>query len=460
MELFDKILKKEYVLLFLVFILSFGFYLFILTRSPLMYGNDGPYYLIQVRSLFETSSLDYGDPPLSLFLFAFFSLLFNDITFGIKFSVAIFSALTTIPLYFWMKNVTHSEFSSYMSMFICTFSTSHIRLVNGLLKNTVGAFFLMCFIFYLHSIILKGDSKNDFLLCITFLILTALTHILDFGIALLFLVLYPLITVIFIPNKKNQLMKKIGFMVLFIFSFSILTYICFPVYFTDFSKVFVFLNDLFLGESEHSQIQYLFNHLGGIFVIPILTIGLIVSLYEWKMVKKPVTIVTVLIIGILLAFPLIPDGWYYRIVLMEFIPTSFIVGYVTSKITLQLFSTQIYQIIYILIITLLIAQSIYYSKLFKPSINEDNYQEIEFIARYIPNNSIIVCPQHRYWVQYITRSNVTKNLSEDLWSSYDNVFLFFDKRLSSENILPANSIKLVEKARFILYEVNESNLFY
>jgi len=266
MELFDKIAKREYGLLFLVFILIFGFYLFILTRSPLIYGSDGPYYLIQVRSLLENFSLIYGDPPFSFFIFAFFSLLLNDITFGIKFSVAFFSALTSIPLYFWIKHVTRSKFSSYIAVFICTFSALHIRFLNGLLKNTVGAFFLMCFIFYLHSSIIGGKSKMDRFLCTVFLILTAITHILDFGVALLFLILYPIIGVIFYPEKKKYLLKTMGFMLVIILFFSILAFITFPMLFSDFHKGLAFLNAFFSGESEYSEIQYLFNYSGGISV--------------------------------------------------------------------------------------------------------------------------------------------------------------------------------------------------
>ncbi len=457
MELLNKFPKKEYSLLFLVFILSFGFYLFILTRSPILYGSDGPYYLIQVRSLFEISSLEYGDPPLSFFIFAFFTLLFNgDMIFGIRFSVALFSALTNVPLYFWTKKVTHSEFSSYIAMFICTFSAPHIRLFNGPLKNTVGAFFLTCFIFYLHSLIIEGENKRAFFLCTVFLILTATTHILNFGVALLFLILYPIVALIFSPVKKNYLLRIIGFMLLITLFFSILAYITYPTVFSDFHKGLAFFNALFSRKGEYSEIRYLFDYSGGIFILPILTAGFILSLYEWKKGKKPVTIITVTIIGLLLTFPLIPDGWYYRIVLMEFIPISFIVGYITSKTTSKIFSNPIYHIIFVFIILILIHQSILYSKRLSPSIDEGKYQEIESIMQNVSNNSIIVCPRQNYWVQYITRSDVTRNLSNNIWKSYDNVFLFLEKRFSDETIVPINSKKIVEETYFILYKLNES----
>lgn len=81
MKLLKSIVKHQQVFLSLIVIFGFGFYLYILTRHPLIYGIDGPYYLIQVRSLLESWHLEYGDPPLAFFIFTFFTLLSGgDIT--------------------------------------------------------------------------------------------------------------------------------------------------------------------------------------------------------------------------------------------------------------------------------------------------------------------------------------------------------------------------------------------
>jgi len=117
--------KNERALLSLILILGFGFYLYILTRHPLIYGIDGPYYLTQVRSLLESAHLKYGDPPLAFLIFAFFTLLSSgDIALGIRFGVALFSALSAVPLYFWIKRVTRSKMSGYTSMLACIFSST------------------------------------------------------------------------------------------------------------------------------------------------------------------------------------------------------------------------------------------------------------------------------------------------------------------------------------------------
>ena len=85
----------------LIWAIGFAFYLEILTRHPLMYGIDGPYYLVQVRSLLEAGRLEYGDPPLSFVLFAIFSTIFGGaLAFSIRVCVAIFGALSSVATYF------------------------------------------------------------------------------------------------------------------------------------------------------------------------------------------------------------------------------------------------------------------------------------------------------------------------------------------------------------------------
>ena len=173
MKLLRSMVKHGQVLLPLILISGFGFYLYILTRHSLIYGIDGPYYLTQVRSLLESGHLEYGDPPLAFFIFAFFTLLSGGrITLGIRIGVALFSALSAVPLYFWIKKVTHSKMSGYIAMLACIFSSLHIRLMNDHLKNAVGALFLLCFIYYLHSLAVEKGSKRNLLIATAFLMLT------------------------------------------------------------------------------------------------------------------------------------------------------------------------------------------------------------------------------------------------------------------------------------------------
>ena len=69
---------------------------------------DGPYYLIQVRGILTTGGIIYGDPPLTFYLLALFSLISGDIMLGVKVGAALLSALSLIPAYFLIKRVGRS----------------------------------------------------------------------------------------------------------------------------------------------------------------------------------------------------------------------------------------------------------------------------------------------------------------------------------------------------------------
>jgi len=106
----------------LIWAIGFAFYLEILTRHPLMYGIDGPYYLVQVRSLLETGRLEYGDPPLPFVLFAIFSIIFGgDLALGIKVCVAIFwRAFISCHL------LLGQEGSALSSLWTCRYAGLHL----------------------------------------------------------------------------------------------------------------------------------------------------------------------------------------------------------------------------------------------------------------------------------------------------------------------------------------------
>ena len=96
----ENIKKLQVKSVFLLFLSGFGFYLCIFSRNHLVPMVDGPYYLIQIKSILTTGSLVYGAPPLTFYLLSIFSFLSGDVTSGLKVGVSFFCALSTIPAYF------------------------------------------------------------------------------------------------------------------------------------------------------------------------------------------------------------------------------------------------------------------------------------------------------------------------------------------------------------------------
>ncbi len=99
----ERVLRQDCLLAGVISAVGFAFYLWILTRYPLIYGIDGAYYLIQVRGLLEGGFLTHGDPPLAFLIFSCLSALLGDITLGIRVGVAFFSAFSAYPLYLFVK---------------------------------------------------------------------------------------------------------------------------------------------------------------------------------------------------------------------------------------------------------------------------------------------------------------------------------------------------------------------
>lgn len=204
--------------------------------------------------------------------------------------------------------------------------------MNDLLKNAVGALFLLCFVYYLHCLATEKGNKQNLVFAAVFLVLTGATHILDFGVALLFLILYPIVALFGGVNRK-VLAKNAGILLSIILIFAAVVFLAFPSLFRDFYKGFAFLRDLFAETEEGPPIHFLFSPMGGAFILPVLAAGIVLSVYEWRIGKKDavLAVCTVTIVGLLLSLPFIPAEWLWRFLLMEFIPIAFLIGYSFSK---------------------------------------------------------------------------------------------------------------------------------
>ena len=249
---------RELFIVASVFLFGFFFFLWIFLRNRLVPMIDGPYYLIQVRSILRTGGLVYGDPPLTFYLLALFSLICKDIMLGVKVGVAFLSALSTIPVYFLMRRAGKGFFAGVAAMLFVVFSAPYIRMLSDFIKNAVGVCWLFAFIYYLHDLATSGFRKDSLVLAISFLILTGLTHILDFGVALLFFALYFLTALILNVNRRSFL-KASSIIALATCIFIMIATAFFSPFFSDFSKIFSFISSLM--SKKHFHTRYLLRHL-------------------------------------------------------------------------------------------------------------------------------------------------------------------------------------------------------
>jgi hypothetical protein len=444
----------------LVWVIGFVFYLWVLTRHPLIYGIDGPYYLTQVRNLLETGHVVHGDPPLSFMLFAFFTIMSGgDLTLGIRICVAFFGALSSVPLYFWVKKITLSQLSGVVAMLACIFSALHLRLLNDLLKNAVGAFFLLCFAYYLHTLVTENSNKNYLFLAATSLILTAATHILDFGVALLLMIVYSAVA-LFAGINRRRIAKNVGILMLTVLVFGIAAVLVSPSLLTDFYKGISFFKGLLTGTGNDIPMQFFFDPMTAVFIAPILGVGYILSFHELRNQRKEalLAVASVTITGTLLSLPFIPIEWLWRFLLMDFFLISFVTGYSVSKVQTMPASRRktALSVLLFLCVSLLILQAVHVSRTLGPSISKTDYDELESIGAFIPSKSVVVGDlRYAYWLQYITRCGISSGPSPDLWQHYEHVLFLIDKFSPKEPPTPTNSTIIHEGDRFVLYEQNQ-----
>jgi len=450
--------KVEFSLVFSVFLLGFAFYLWIFLRNPLVPMIDGPYYLIQVRSLLTTGRLVYGDPPLTFYLLSLFSLLLGNITLGVKVGASFFSALSTIPVYFLAKKVGKSAFAGFIAMLLVVFSAQYIRMLTDFMKNAVGVCWLFAFLYYLHDLAFTGIRKSSLALATFFLVLTGLTHILDFGVALLFFVFYTVMVSIFNVNRRSFL-KAVSIIALVISAFVLIASTFFSFLFSDFGKIISFIQDLTApkrsevptptppssastpGPRPSSAPMDIFSLVGGWGVILlILSFGVILSLYFWKKKEKEALLLlsATTIVGSIICFPLIPSEWLSRFQLMTVIPIAIILSYGLSKMWgLNNANCKFIAMVLLAIcLSFFVAQSVSITRNIHPTISDAGYLDLVNMKNQIPSDSIIaVCDYGiRYWVEYVDEVGITHGrideLSPELWQSYSHVLgLFFKNQV-------------------------------
>jgi len=443
---------------------------------------DGPYYLIQVRSLLSTGGLVYGDPPLTFYLLSLFSVLLGDTALGVKVGVSFFSALSTIPAYFLMKKVGKSVLAGLIAMLFVVFSAPYIRMLSDFMKNAVGVCWLFAFIYYLHDLAFAGIRRSSLALATFFLVLTGLTHILDFGVALLFLVFFTIMVLIFNGNRRSFL-KAVSGITLVISAFVLVASTFFSFLFSDFGKILSFIQDLTVSKGSEVQTPTppnqaptlgprpsgapmdMFSTVGGLgIILLVLSFGVILSLYAWRSKKEKEALLLLsvtTIVGSIMCFPLIPSEWLMRFQLMIVIPTAIILSYGISKIwnLNNANSKSIAMVLLVICLSFFVTQSVSITTSIRPTISDAGYLDLVNMKNQIPSDSIIAVSDYgiRYWVEYIDKVDITHGrideLSPDLWQSYLHVLgLFF------ENQVPQIPLKNIFVGNvYILAELQQNN---
>lgn len=472
--------KLEFSVVFGVFLFGFLFFLWIFVKNELVPMVDGPYYLIQVRSLLTTGGLVYGDPPLTFYLMSFFSVLVGDVSLGVKLGVSFFSALTTVPTYFLMKRVGKGMFAGVLAMLFVVFSAVYIRMFADFMKNAIGVCWVIAFVYYLHDLTFNGNKKNSLVLAAFFLVLSGLTHILAFGVALLFLAFYTVVGLVFNGNRWS-LLKSAGFLLVVVGVFVVVASLFFGSLFTDFTKALSFINEILQFQSPQTQAPITGVPFGGIRPRPVVTntdmlsltivggwemvavilfVGGALSFFAWRNNDKQALVLLSVstVVGLIVSFPLLPSDLLNRFLLMMVIPTTIAFSYGISKIwNVEVRDMKIVATVLVVIcLIFFVGQSLRTVELIRPTISNEGYLDLVDFKNRIGSDAVVVTTRGHglgYWVEYAEDSPVVgvPELSPELWQHYSQVFGIFVK-----GQIPFIPHRVIETGSvYVLVEVNQ-----
>lgn len=412
-------------ILFLITLLLYSQALF---RIPLVYGIDGPYYLIQVDSILRTWGMRYPDPPFSFYFFSLLTLIFKDVTFSVKLGTALLCSTTVFPAYFLIKKMTNSRTASATGSLFASLSPGLISMSGEFLKNAIGIPFLLSFIYFSYRILTGDHGLESRVFFVLSFFLTGLTHILDTGVALLFL----LTEVIIASLSRNRNPGFLRFSLLFlagIFGLGTILYLSSKGYTIDIGKGIVFVEQFIKSLEFHPffdvedrigvrSLSYLLVALGFVLTHTNNKKG------HWE---NSVLLFASSITLLCLSFPMLPPQWAMRFNLVVFVP-----GFVIAGNALSLFERTAWQMVVSVVLLgfVFFFQSLPTFVRIGPRLNPLQYQDLSAMSRFIPSGSAVVSPRFewRYWIEYLFDSRMVGGPLPYLLKTNREIYLISDSK--------------------------------
>jgi len=389
--------RIRYLTLLTVCFFIFLFHMYVYFRFPLVYGVDGPYYLIQIKSILSTGSMKYGDPPLIFYIMSFFSL-FLEPTVAVKIVMSLFASLTPIPItmLFWRSSKEwYTGLAS--SIFLCL-NIYYLRMTSDLMKNAAGILFLLSSLYFL--ILLFREIKLSYTLSLLlFSIFTGLTHILDFGVLIYYVSLMSLFALF---RRRDVLVRSLLPVLLMLSAFILSAVILLPGFMGDLMKGVAFLEDVvnMEGISDFRPLKRPIHLL----IFPYILIGLsivaIFLLYHKDRELRPLSfllVINIVLISIL-TFPLLPREWFWRFVLMSVLPQALAVGLILHAIPQRILRV-LFFISCLIFLSYTLEGGI---RGIRPTILPAEYEDLIVISRIVPPDSHIQSINlPPYWIEYL-----------------------------------------------------------
>ncbi len=422
-----KVLIDAMPLIALYFV-ALSFYGLIYMKIPgMLYGIDGPYYYVQVKHLLTQGRLKYLDPPLAFYVLAGFSLLLGDITLGVKLGSLAVILLSVFPVYYLVKSLTGSRTAGYVSAVLLVLSGELLRMSFDLIKNAMGLTPLLFTLYLLYKSLKDRKMLVSVFSSLT-LLLTGLTHILDFGV-LLFILLLTFVFCLFSRKDKFKLVKPL--IAPFLTGMGLLA--------AGFSVAWLMGGDPFKGVSLLNRIVTRgITEVPLYFLHPMLTftqafIVVCAAVLAIPKLDKAGRLIasSVAIAAFTLNLPFIPQNFLWRFQLMNALFTPLLLGLVVGvvkglngKIATAL-----------IMLGFILPGTVHHALRAGPSIPPGEYEELKQVIARLPPDGYAWVPDVRlkYWVETLTDRAVKK--PEDLEEPAP-LMLIVDKRSIAKRRIP------------------------
>jgi hypothetical protein len=396
--------------------------------QKLMPGNNGAYYLVQVRSLLEDGRLHVSAPPFIFYVEALAAWVLlmlragasaDCILWACKGVDSILPALAAVPAFLLARALSGSEKGPLWPAFIVSlFSVLYfpaLLMTGDFHKNAAGMVWLLSFIYLLH-LSLKHQAWKHYLLAGLFLVLTGLTHQGPFAVAILLLLVVVAISLLS-GQMLRQIAKLAAIAIILLIPAAVVLYsalgslstrelinvVPWPTGFFERPMLFAILT----GGAPFGGFANLLNL---VIVTVIAILGIILLRRKWSMLPQSdrTLIAAAAVTTLLMASPLIGLRYSGRLLLMAYAPAAVVLAFLLTSLDNRPARWVVAAIILASTVTLS-AALLRYGR--PASITEPAYRELHQMAGLIiePKKSLVVARHGlEWWAAWVLATDVAE----------------------------------------------------
>jgi len=288
----------------------------------------------------------------------------QDVVLSNKIACLLFGALNVIILYLLLIKLRINKWAAFLCgiLFISSYTQNFLGF--ELQKNNISMTFFLTFMLLFYTSL---DNKRYIIYTVLFFILTSLTHKLMGALAILFLIIYFIIMLIYNENLRKKITANKKLLLLICISFLIITIITFflsPLRLVDL-KNFLSSFTLYGGLVNRLKKIIFIRNIGTMIelillhIIPVLFIPFLRTYIKnsENPTQQKYFSTALLIFSLILIFPFLKFDWdsiAFRFLIINTVPCCVFIGYIVSISRNRLKTTS--QILLIITSLLLVSQ--------------------------------------------------------------------------------------------------------